>query len=78
MAERPYHFVAVVRRVVMDNIRLTVRAENPIVGRDKAEKFLSVFPEPSDVEGVDYGYIENRENLDTEVLDLGLDRGNRD
>ena len=72
--ERPYPFVSVVRRVVLDNIRLTVRAENPKVAKEKAKKFLSEYPSKSYVEGVDYAFIENRENLDSEVLDLELDR----
>ena len=71
--ERPYAFSAVVRRVVLDNIRLTVRAENPNVAHDKAREFLADFPEESSVEGVDYAYIENRENMSSEVLDLGRD-----
>lgn len=72
--ERSYSFVAVVRRVVLDNVRLNVRATNPIVARDKADKFLESFPDKTDVEGVDYAFIENREHMSAEVLDLSQER----
>ena len=72
--ERPYLFTAVVRRTVVDNIRFTVRAANPLVARAKAEKFLQQFPEESTVEGVDYAYIDNREHLENTVAELDLER----
>ncbi len=70
MADKPFHFAAVVRRTVMDNITLTVRALNPSEAHDKAKEFLREFPSPASVDGVIYGYIDNRENLDSDVLDL--------
>lgn len=76
MAKRPYAFAAIVRRTVLDNIRFTVRAPNAEEARDKAEKFLSQFPDKTTVDGIDYAYIENRENMESEVVDLSPDKGN--
>lgn len=73
---RPFTFAAVVRRTVMDNISLTAWGLNPEEARERAREFLKDFPEKSYVEGVDYAFIENRENLDAEVLDLDLQRKN--
>lgn len=75
MAERPFLFTSVVRRVVLDNLRFTVRASNPEEARDKAKKFLSEYPEATEVEGIDYAYIDNRENMDVEVLHLDFVKG---
>ena len=72
--QKQFSFVAVVRRTVLDNVRLKVRARGPKEAYEKAEKFLSVFPEPSDVDGIDYGYIENRMNVDTETLELDFEK----
>ena len=77
MAEQPFLFSAVVRRTVLDNIRCTVRASNPEEAKDKAREFLSQYPEESNVEGVDYAYIDNRENMSAEVLDLDLVKGKK-
>lgn len=76
MAERLYPFVAVVRRIVMDNMRFTVRADTVEEARSKAKSFLQDFPDASEVDGIDYAYIDNRENLDVEVLDCDIDKGN--
>lgn len=71
---RPYSFAAVVRRVVLDNVTVSAWGANPEEARDRAKVFLSTFPEPTDGEGVDYAFIDNRENLDAEVLELELSR----
>ena len=75
MAKRPFLFVAVLRRTVMDNLRFTVRADTLEQARAKAKEFVQDYPDPTEVEGIDYAYIDNRANLDVEVLDLDIDKG---
>lgn len=66
--------VAVVRRTILDNVRFTVRAKNPDDAYSKAKEFLAEFPNKTFVDGVDWAFIENRENLESEVLDLGMEK----
>lgn len=55
-----FELQAVVKRQVVDTISLTVEAKNLSEAYTKAEEALSVYPEPLDVPGVSYMYVEDR------------------
>lgn len=65
-----YPLEAVVQRVVTDVVTLTVEADNEFEALHKADQVLKIFPEPHDIPGVDYCFVEHRTNGDVEVLSL--------
>lgn len=67
-----YVLSGTVKRVVQDDITVAVWARSPQAALDEAEKFLGRFPDPTDVDAVDYAYIENRDTLEAEVLHLEI------
>lgn len=72
--DKKFAFTAVVKRVVIDDITLHVKADSEEAAREKAFEFLHDFPRPSTVEGVSHAYIENREQNDEQVISLELEQ----
>jgi len=70
---RKFPFRAVVKRVVTDDILVHVKADTEEEAYSKAMEFLHIFPQPSDIEGVDFAYIENRDQSDATVVALELE-----
>lgn len=69
-----YVLSGTVERRVQDDITVAVWARSPKAAIDKVTRFLSQFPGAASTVDVDYAYIENRDTLDTEVLDLEIIR----
>lgn len=65
-----YKLQALVRRTVIDTISLDVEAKSPDEALSKATRVLESFPSEHSVEGCSYAYIENRQNQDSEVLEI--------
>lgn len=66
-----YHYTAVVQRVVVDSISLSVDTDaGPKAAKRQAEAALGMFPHK--IEGVDipYCYIENRDQIESTVIGL--------
>jgi len=68
-----YPMTAKVQRIVTDTISLKVEAENESQAILKAIKVLEQFPSEVTGEGVNYMYIENREQDNVTVLDIEIE-----
>lgn len=75
--EHTFPLVAVTTRVVTDTILLRVKASTLEEARDKAMVVLKRYPDAHEEDGVDYVYINNRENGESEVhsLELNMEDG---
>lgn len=74
MKTQKFIFTGEVRRTVVDSITVVVHDTDEEAAAQKAKNVLETFPKPSDAD-VRYCYIENREQLDSEILSLeGKDR----
>lgn len=67
-----FQFTGKVRRVVEDTISVVVDSDTETDAYEKAEKVLKMFPKEHTEEGVPFCYIENRDYLETEVIDLDM------
>lgn len=67
---RKFALEATIKRVVIDTVSLHVEADNEDEAYEKARQTLSVFPDPVDVDGIPYCYIENRENCEAEIINI--------
>ena len=65
-----YPLIAKVKKIVVDTVTLNVKADSELEAFYIAEKALAKFPEEHDEEGISYCYVENRETLDTEILEI--------
>lgn len=65
-----YPLIAKVKRIVVDTITLNIRADSELEAFFIAEKALVKFPGPHSEEGISYCYIEDRETVDAEVLEI--------
>lgn len=73
-----YPLAAVTTRTVTDTVLLKVKAESLEEARNKAMAALRFYPDGHDEDGIDYCYINNRENGQAEVHSLELDLGEFD
>lgn len=69
---RRYLYNAVVNKTISDNVTVGVWAKSLKEAQEKAIAFLEDFPAPANGEGIDYAYINNRETLASEVVNLKL------
>lgn len=67
-------YTAKVRRTVIDTVSLVVTAEDTQEGYQLAREVLKVFPDVHGVDGVNYCYIENRENISSTLLEIKKER----
>lgn len=65
-----YPLIAKVKKIVIDTVTLNVKADSELEAFYVAEKALAKFPAEHSEEGISYCYIENRETLDTEILEI--------
>lgn len=67
---RTYEATGIVKRTVIDTITVRVKVEDETEVPEKASLVLASFPKEHHQEGASYCYIENRDNVDTEVLEI--------
>lgn len=68
---KTFELSALVKRTVYDTVLLKVEADNINDAYGKAEAVLEIFPDPHDEQGINYCYIEKREQQDrATVLDM--------
>lgn len=65
-----YPLIAQVKKIVIDTVTMNVQADCELEAFYIAEKALAKFPEAHDEEGISYCYIENRETIHSEVIDI--------
>lgn len=63
-----YHFIAKARRVVEDTLALSVEAESLGQAKKLAEKVTLEYPRG--VEEVTFCYVENRETVESSLVDI--------
>lgn len=68
--KKKYCLVAEVERTVIDTVLIRVEAETQSEAYATAHRALEVFPKPHGEDGVDFCYVENRENLGSKVVNL--------
>lgn len=67
-----YVLSGTVERVVQDDITVAVWARSPKAALEKVTRFLNQFPGAATTVDVDYAYIENRDTIKADVLDLEI------
>lgn len=69
---RSFPVRAVVRKIFLDNVILTVRAENEAEALEKAGEALEQYPGATDGSSVPFFYVENREVEDSHVSNIEI------
>lgn len=67
---KKFIFTGEVHRVVVDTITVAIFADEREEAAHKARVVLETFPKAQSIEGANYCYVENREQIDSELLSL--------
>lgn len=69
---RSFPVRAVVRKIFLDNVILTVQADNEKDALEKAQQALEEYPGAVTLPGVPFFYVENREVEDSHVSNIEI------
>lgn len=74
---RSFLLTGKVKRTFLDEITLQIEASSELEAYGKAQRILESYPDKHYEEGASYVFVENRETLNSEVVDISQkkDRG---
>ena len=65
-----YYYTVTVERTVVDTINLSVEAEDETEAYKTIQKAVKQFPAPLENDKIKHMYVENRETISSQLLDL--------